>query len=92
MTDMHTDLSQLRSAAEKALVEAKRSSTIFATDAINWGNLRVVNVALCVSENGDEECQVEIGEASPSSHLLQSFIGERLQEAGFSYVDVRTEW
>lgn len=61
-------------------------------DAINWGDIRCVNVLFYTDVHGDTGYQVVIEEAAPDSSTFQNYIAGKLGVAGFPNIEVRCEW
>jgi len=88
------DLKLLKSLANKGLVAARLRRDHF-TEAINWGDLRCVEVGYTVTLEG-EYYQVLIEEANPSCPKFCEFIREIITAAGEGFdsfnLEVRTAW
>jgi len=83
---------KIREAAEEAIQAAIRKGKV-RRDAVNWADLRVVQVERCEADDGDIHYSVTIEEASPEAHEFQRFVREYIAERlGGCDVVVNTEW
>ena len=81
---------EVRTLAEAAVAAAAKAESM---DAINWGDLSVVEVSRCVRDDGDIWWHVLIEEASPSSAIFQAFVQRHMKEAGFiGELRIETAW
>jgi len=79
------------------LEEAARVKERFASDPINWGDLRCVAVVVGTehrsANNSSPVLDVRIEEAGPSCSVLRQWIWEQLEARwGIKVTDVVTEW
>jgi hypothetical protein len=84
-------LKQLRDAAYNACNAAQGVAGEI-KGAINWGDLGCVSAERYETDEDDFGYRVLIEEAAPDAYHLQKFIANYLDEHGFSYVEVMTEW
>lgn len=78
--------------ANEALEWAQKHKDEFDSDAINWADLRCVDVERVTSLNGSEFWRVVIEECSPTSSQLREHVQEYLRVRGFTNLEVVTEW
>ena len=85
-------LKNLHRDAEAAIAEAVKHKDEF-DEAINWGDLHVADVQLCIGVNGEWAYRVEIEEATSTTGKFASFILEFLKKRGWEdYIEVYLEW
>lgn len=80
---------ELRAAANAALQRIKEEPC---DGAINWADLRCVEAAFVVSDDGRKYYRVCIEEADPSAVALQQAVTKELVALGWANIEVRTEW
>lgn len=61
-------------------------------DAVNWADLRVVDVEYVQTLEGEEYYCALIEEASPGAHAFQEALLAELRRNDLADVQVRTEW
>lgn len=88
------DLTRLRKDAEKIVCKiCKSRHKLRLNEAINWAHLHCVQSYFVQTDEGTSYCEVEINSASPSGcPELCAMVSVRLASAGWSDVQVRTEW
>jgi hypothetical protein len=86
------DLKALRAEADRATDMAYNHDWGDARVCVNWGDLCCVSAEHYVTEEGDEGYRVYIEEAAPSNYEFQDFVRAKLDAAGFTGVEVITEW
>lgn len=83
----------IRHLATEALHEARKvKEAQFSNDAINWGDLKVVQVEVYETDAGTCGYRVYIEEASATAHKLRGFVYEYLREHHVVNCEVVTEW
>ena len=86
---VHANLSDLRRDTNEILKSLKRSSI---PGAINWADLKVVDVFWKVNLEGEANYTVLVDEVSPEATEFQTAISEALAKLGWTGVEVYTEW
>lgn len=89
---MTYELKELRRVADAATDAAFNHDWKGAHVTVNWGDLCCVSAEHYVTEEGEEGYRVYIEEADPSNTEFQQFVSQRLEAAGFTGVEVITEW
>lgn len=60
--------------------------------SVNWANLYCESAQFVQDSDGENSYRVEISEASPNADKLREFVSNQLILAGWSDVEVQTEW
>jgi len=89
--DITALLLALKKDAENAIDAAQQVKDSF-NEAINWGDLHVVDVQACIGIDGVTVYRVEIEEVSPMAARFWTFILGKLSQAGWTGVDVELSW
>lgn len=79
-------------ATDKVIDLAMDVKSAFGKEAINFADLCCVDAARVVHWDGTERDMVVIAEAAPECPVFAAFVAHHLAEAGWTDVEVRTEW
>ena len=91
MSNENYDLKALKAAADAAC-EAAIAHKAEIGGSVNWGDIGSVNVERCEDWEGDIRYVVTCEEAAPDAWQFQEFVYEQLKDAGFTNVEIVTEW
>lgn len=91
MTDKsrNEEMETIKLVANQAIKDADSNDF---KEAINWGDLSVVDVRWFESLEGNSGYEVSIEEASPDCHKFRAYIRDVLKGYGFPDVEIKTEW
>ena len=89
MSDPKVD--RIASAAEAALLEARAASSN-TMGAVNWADLRVIDVVKCQGREGNAWYRVEIEEAAPGCGLERFVFDKLFAQFPNEVIAVKAEW
>ena len=89
--DIATALLALKKDAENAIAEAQKAKYEI-DDAVNWGDLRVTDVQVCLGVDGVPVYRVEIEEVDPHAIKFHDFIASKLRSRGWSEIEIDLDW
>lgn len=85
-------LAKIQVDTNEILTDITRDPERHTTEAINWANLRCVEVQHATGQHNDVLYLIEIEEAASDCPILHSAVTQALESRGHTKFCIRTEW